>query len=114
MNGVVFRPGGFDGTGKREDVIAIEAILRGGGGGVPFLARFDGFASVVADERPWIGNVRRAANVLEAPMEGLDAAVVVGSPTAMLVAANFALEPVHKGSCQLLVYSCSFGKEKFD
>ncbi len=39
-------------------------------------------------------------------MEGLDAAVVVGGPAAVLVAADFAFEPVHEGSCQLLVYSC--------
>ena len=29
-------------------------------------------------------------------MEGLDAAVVVGGPAAVLVAADFALEPVHE------------------
>ena len=67
-----------------------------------------------ADEGARIGLMRGTADMLESPMERLNAAVVVSSPTAMLVAANFALEPVHKGSCQLLVYSCSFGKEKFD
>jgi hypothetical protein len=39
-------------------------------------------------------------------VEGLDAAVVVGGPAAVLVAADFAFEPVHEDSCQLLVYSC--------
>jgi len=39
-------------------------------------------------------------------MEGLDTTIVVGGPAAVLVAADFAFEPVHSGSCQLLVYSC--------
>ena len=39
-------------------------------------------------------------------MEGLDAAIVIGGPAAVLVAADFAFEPIHRSSCQLLVYSC--------
>jgi hypothetical protein len=39
-------------------------------------------------------------------MEGLDAAIVVSGPAAVLVAADFAFEPIHKGSYQLSVYSC--------
>ena len=106
VDGVVFRPRGLDGTGKGKDVIAIEAVIVGGRGGVPFLARFDGFASVFTDEGAGIGIIGGAADVLETPVEGLDAAIVVGGPAAVLVAADFAFEPVHKGSCQLLVYSC--------
>jgi hypothetical protein len=39
-------------------------------------------------------------------MERLHAAIVVGGPATVLVAADFAFEPMHKVSCQLLVYSC--------
>ena len=106
VDGVVFRPRGLDGTGEGKDVIAIEAVIVGGRGGVPFLARFDGFASVFTDEGAGIGIIGGAADVLETPVEGLDAAIVVGGPAAVLVAADFAFEPAHKGSCQLLVYSC--------
>ena len=62
-------------------------------------------AGVFADESAGIGLIGRAADVLEAPVEGLDAAVVVGGPAAVLVAADFAFKPVHKGSCQFSVYS---------
>jgi hypothetical protein len=50
--------------------------------------------------------------VFEAPMEGLDAAVIVGGPAAVLVAADFAFEPIHRGSDQLSVYSCQSEKTK--
>src|SRR6202158_773163 len=106
VNGVVFGPGRFYGAGEGEDVVAIEAVIGGGRRGVPFPARFDGFAGVLADECPGIGLIGRTADVLEAPMEGLDTAIVVGGPAAGLVAAGVAVEPVHEGSCQLLVYSC--------
>jgi hypothetical protein len=33
-------------------------------------------------------------------MEGLDATIVVGGPAAMLVAADFALEPIHRVNYQ--------------
>jgi hypothetical protein len=39
-------------------------------------------------------------------MEGLNAAIVVGGPATVLVAADFAFEPIHKDSYQLSVYSC--------
>jgi hypothetical protein len=55
VDGVVFRPGRFDGTGEGEDVFAIETVIVCGRGGVPFPARFDGFAGVLADECAWIG-----------------------------------------------------------
>ena len=47
-------------------------------------------------------------------MEGLDAAIVVGGPAAVLVAADSAFEPVHKGNDQLLVYSCWLRRERKD
>jgi hypothetical protein len=50
--------------------------------------------------------------VFEAPVEGLDAAVVVGGPPAMLVAADFALEEVHGRSRQFTVYSRQFVKKR--
>src|SRR5260370_10858982 len=55
VDGVVFRPGGFDGTGEGEDVFAVEAVVGGGRGGVPFPTRFDGFAGVFAYEGAGIG-----------------------------------------------------------
>ena len=105
VDGVVIRPGRFDGTGEGEDVFGVEAVIGGGAGGVPFPARFDGFAGVFADESAGIGIIGGTADVLEAPIEGLDAAIVVGGPAAVLVAANFAFEPVHEKSRQFTVYS---------
>src|SRR5258708_28199211 len=74
VDGVVFRPGGSDGASEGKDIFAIEDVIRGGRGGVPFPARFDGFAGGVADERTRSGGGRRAAEVVEAPVEGVDAA----------------------------------------
>ena len=96
VDGVVFGPGGLDGAGEGEDVFGIEAVVGGGSGGVPVAAGFDGFLGVFADECAGIGIIGRAADVFEAPMEGLDAAIVVGGPAAVLVAADFAFEPVHR------------------
>jgi hypothetical protein len=47
-------------------------------------------------------------------MEGLDAAIVVGGPAPVLVAADFAFEPMHRSGCQLLVYSCWLKRERKD
>ncbi len=106
MDDVVFRPRGLDRAGEGENVFAIEAVIVGGRGGVPFPARFDSFASVFANEGTGIEVIGGAADVFEPPMEGLDAAIVVGGPAAVLVAADFAFKPIHKSSCELLVYSC--------
>ena len=81
-------------------------------GGVPFPTGFDGLAGVVAHEGAGVGVVGGAAYVLQAPVEGLDPAIVVGGPAAMLVAANFAFKPAHEGGCQFLVYSRWFQKQK--
>ena len=78
VDGVVFGPGRFDGAGEGENVFGVEAIVGGGGGRVPVAAVFDSVLSVGADEGAGIGMVRRAADVLEAPVERLDPAVVVG------------------------------------
>jgi len=61
-----------------------------------------------------MGVARRAADVLEAPVEGLDAAIVVGGPAAVLVAADFAFEPVHDKSRQFTVYSQELANKKVD
>ena len=95
VNGIVLRPGGFDGTGEREDVFGVEVIVRGRSRGVPVAAVLDGILGIGADEGAGIGVIRHAADVLETPLEGLDAAVVVGGPAAVLIAADFALEEVH-------------------
>jgi hypothetical protein len=105
MDGIVFRPRRFDGTGEGQDVLRIEAVIGGGKCRVPFATRFDGVAGVVADECGGIGLVGRAAEVLEAPVKGLDAAIVVGGPAPMLVATNSAFEPVHGRNVQSAVYS---------
>jgi len=68
----------------------------------------------LTDEGSGIGVIRRAADVLEAPVEGLDAAIVVGGPAAVLVAADFAFEPVHDKSRQFTVYSQDLAKRKAD
>jgi len=112
VNSIVLGPGRLDGTGEGEDVFCVEVIVRGRSGGVPIAAVFNGVLRVLADEGAGCGLVGRAADVLEAPVERLDATVVVGGPAAMLVAADFAFEEVHETSRQLTVYSAPFGKEK--
>jgi hypothetical protein len=95
VDGVVFGPGGLDGAGEGEDVLRVKAVIGGGGCLVPFAAGFDGILGVLANEGTGIGFIRGAADVFEAPMEGLDTAIVVSGPAAVLVAADFAFEPVH-------------------
>src|SRR6266481_6115510 len=123
VHGVVFRPGRFEGTGKGEYVCrfkcgrratGVKVVIGGGGGGVPIPARFDGILGVSADEGTGIGLVKRAADVLKAPVKGLDAAIVVGGPAAVLVAADSAFEPVHDQSRQFTVYSQELAKKKAD
>ena len=53
----------------------------------------------------WIGIGGIAADVFETPAEWLDAAIVVGGPAAVFVAADFAFEPMHARSRPLVVYS---------
>src|SRR6266852_1020876 len=77
---VVFRPGGGDGAGEGEDVFTIEAVVGGGSGGVPVFAVCDGILGVLTDEFGGIGIVRAAADVFEAPLEGLDAAAALTIP----------------------------------
>ena len=50
MDGVVFGPRGFDRAGESEDVVAVDVVVRGGSGGKPFGAVFDGVFGVVEDE----------------------------------------------------------------
>jgi hypothetical protein len=47
-------------------------------------------------------------------VEGLDAAIVVGRPSAVLVAADFAFEPVHDKGRQFTVYSQELANKKAD
>ena len=96
MDGVVFRPGRFDGAGEGKDIFAIEDVIRSGRSGVPIHAGFDGSTGVVADEGGGIGFIGGTTDMFEAPVEGLDAAIVVGGPAAVLVATDFAFEPVHE------------------
>ena len=105
VDGVVFGPGRFDGTGEGEDAFVfmcgrgatdVEEVIGGGRGGVPVFAVFDGVPGVLANVSAGIGIIGGAADVFEAPMEGLDAAIVVGGPAAVLVAADSAFEPVHE------------------
>jgi len=97
VHGIVFRPGGFDGTGEGEDIFGVEAIVGGGADGVPVLAGADSPVSVVAEKGARMGVAGAATNMFEAPEERLDAAVVVGGPAAVLVAADFLFEPAHDG-----------------
>jgi hypothetical protein len=50
---------------------------------------------VLADEIAVVRVAGVAANMFEAPVKWLHAAIVVRSPAAVLVATDFALEPVH-------------------
>src|SRR6266700_160812 len=101
VNRIVFRPGRLDGAGEGEDIFAVQLVIRGGRCGIPFLARLDGPAGVFANEGARIGFVGGTADVFEAPMEWLDAPIVVGGPAAVLVAADFTFEPVHANSTVL-------------
>jgi len=95
VDGIVFGPGGFDRTGEGEDIFGVEAVVGGRSRGVPVVAVFNGLLRVLADESDGIGIVGGAADVLEAPRERLDAAIVVRAPATMLVAADFAFEEIH-------------------
>ena len=94
---VVFRPGGFDGTGEGQDVFVVESGNPSAGVVANHSAlSCNGLLRVLADKLTGIGIGGIAADVLQAPVEGLDATVVVGGPAAVLVAADFAFEPVHR------------------
>src|SRR5580700_6119467 len=95
MNRVVFRPGRFDGTGEGEDVFLIEFVVRGWRGREPIFAVFYRVLRILANVIAWIWVSGISSDVLEAPFKRLDAAVVVGGPTPVLVAADFAFKPVH-------------------
>ena len=73
----------------------IKGIVTCGSCREPRLTIFDCIFGVFADVCGRIPVRRVAANVLEAPMEGLHATIVVGGPAAVLVAADAAFEPVH-------------------
>ena len=105
MDDVVFGPGRFDGAGKGEDVLVVESIVVSGVGGEPFNALFNRLLGVVMDKCTGISVAGVAANMLQAPVEGLHTPVVVGGPAAVLVAADFTFKPVHGSSRQLTVYS---------
>ena len=58
----------------------------------------DGGGHPAAEEGARVGLIGAAADVLEAPDEGADHAVIVGGPATMLVAADSLFEPVHGGN----------------
>src|SRR5579859_1965346 len=105
VHGVVFRPGRFDRTCESERVLAVEVIVRGGRGGKPLRALLDRLFGVPVNKFSGVGVCGVAAYVFEAPVERLHATIVVGGPAAVLVAADFAFEPVHGKKRQLIVYS---------
>jgi len=96
VDSVVFRPRGFDGTREGQDIFGVEAVVGGGSSGVPIFAGADGPLGVIAEKGAGIGVAGATADVFKAPEERLDAAVVVGGPTAVLVTADFLFEPAHK------------------
>src|ERR1700676_5604317 len=59
-----------------------------------------------------MGIVGVPANVLEAPAEGLHAAIVVGGPAAVLVAADAGFEPVHRKKSTLYSLQITDGPSK--
>src|SRR5437588_553534 len=107
VDGIVLRPGGFDCARESKDILVVEMIVGGRCSRIPVATIFNGVSSVCANEASRIRFLRRAAHVLEPPMERLDAAIVVGGPAAMLVAADVALEEVHEET----VYSRPFHKK---
>jgi hypothetical protein len=96
VDGVVFRPGGFQGAGERKHVFGIEAVVGRGRRSEPVVAIRDRVPGILANEPAGIGIVGGAPDMLETPIERLDAPIVVGGPAAVLVAADFAFEPVHE------------------
>src|SRR5260370_6850894 len=69
VDGVVFRPGRFNGAGEGKDIFAIEAVIRGRGGSVTFGARFDGFEGIVPDADSGIGRIKVTPAMSVTPRE---------------------------------------------
>src|SRR5271155_3665967 len=73
----------------------VEGVVVSRGSGKPLDALLNGLLGIVTDKITRIGVGGVPANVLQAPIKGLHTPVVVGSPAAMLVTADFAFKPVH-------------------
>ena len=97
VDGVVLGPGRRVGGGEGEDAVGGKAVVGGGRGGVEVVAARESFRDPAVEEGARVGVIGAAADVLEAPGEGEDAAVVVHRPATMLVAADGLFEPAHSG-----------------
>jgi len=95
VDGIVLGPGRRVGGREREDAVGGEAIVGGGRGGVEVVAARESFRDPTVKEGARVGVIGTAADVLEAPGEGEDAAVVVHCPATVLVAADGLFEPAH-------------------
>src|SRR5579862_9440111 len=87
---------------KREDLPfrgavlrMVQDVVRGGRRGKPFIAMRERFRNPSVQEPARIGSVGSAADMLEAPFEGIDPAIVIGGPPGMLVAPYFLFQPRH-------------------
>jgi hypothetical protein len=105
VDSVVFRPGRLDGTRKSQDTFEVQRVVGGGSRGEPLAAVFDRPFRIFVDVCFRIGVGGIAPNVLEPPVKWLDVTIVVGGPTAVLVAADATFKPVHGENQQLTVYS---------
>src|SRR5258705_2813522 len=82
-DGVVFWPRRLDGAGEGQDVFRVEGIVRRGGRLKPFSAIFDRLVGVFADVGGGLRVRRIAADVLQTPVERVNATVIVGGPAAV-------------------------------
>lgn len=97
VDGIVLGPGRRVGGREREDAVGGEAIVGGGRDSVEVVAARESFRDPTVKEGARVGVIGAAADVLEAPGEGEDAAVVVHRPATVLVAADGLFEPAHSG-----------------
>ncbi len=102
MHEIVFRPRRRDLACERKHAPARRAVLArmqhvivSRARGKPVIAMGQRLIHPGIQKPARIGLIAPPANVLQAPFEGKDAAIVVGSPPGVLVAANFLFEPGH-------------------
>ncbi len=111
MHKIILRPGRNDLAGEREDLSAgaaifgwMEHVVGGGRRGEPIVAVRKSFVHPGIQEAARIGFIAAPADVFQAPFERKDAAIVVGGPPVVLVAADSFFKPGHMH--QGLEYRC--------
>ncbi len=99
---IIFRPGRHNLARKCKNSATGCAIFRRmqdiivrGRCGKPLIAVRQRFIHPAMQICVRIGFIAAPANVFQPPFEGIDTAIIVGSPPGVLVAANFLFEPGH-------------------